>query len=245
MGTMKTSVIYEPRGKAREYSQLAVNLYKGCSHQCVYCYSPNYVRSTRDEFHQPKPRQNIIQKISQDAKILQTGQEKALVLMCFTCDPYQPIDDQYQLSRQAIRILHSHGQNVMILTKGGQRAERDFDLLTDKDWFGVTITNLDNTLSLKWEPGADSPDARIHSLQKAHTRGINTWVSLEPVIYPEVTLEIIRKTHNFVDNFKVGTLNYHPHSKTIDWHKFAVDVKNLLDELGCSYYLKEDLKKWL
>jgi hypothetical protein len=65
------------------------------------------------------------------------------------------------------------------------------------------------------------------------------------VLYPEVALEIVRKTHKFVDIFKVGTLNYHPHAKTIDWHKFAITVINLLDELDCDYYLKEDLRKWL
>jgi DNA repair photolyase len=242
---MKTSAIYEPQGKAREYAKLAVNLYQGCSHRCVYCYSPAYIHSTRDEFHHPKPRFNIIQKIRQDAKILHGEHEKTPVFICFTCDPYQPIDEEYQYSRQTIQILHSCGINVMILTKGGQRAERDFDLLTDKDWFGVTVTNLEDTLSLKWEPGAAFPAARINSLKKAHEKGIKTWVSLEPVIFPEITLEIVRQTHSFVGHYKVGTLNYHPHSRNIDWHKFAVDAKTLLTELKCDYYLKEDLRKWL
>jgi DNA repair photolyase len=98
---------------------------------------------------------------------------------------------------------------------------------------------------LKWEPGAALTEARIKSLYQAHEKGIKTWVSLEPVLYPEVTLEIISQTHAMVDMFKVGTLNYHPHSRSIDWHKFAVDVKNRLTETKCDYYLKEDLRKWL
>jgi hypothetical protein len=57
--------------------------------------------------------------------------------------------------------------------------------------------------------------------------------------------KIIKKTHSFVDRFKVGTLNYHPHSKTINWHKFANDVCDVLASLQCDYYLKDDLKKWL
>lgn len=161
------------------------------------------------------------------------------------CDPYQQIEEEYQLTRQAIQILHSCELSVMILTKGGRRAERDFDVLTDNDRFGVTLTNLDDKFSLEWEPGAALPHERIGSLQKAHEKGIKTWVSLEPVIYPEVALEIIRQTHSFVDQFKVGMLNYHPHAKNIDWHKFALDVKNLLDGMKCSYYLKDDLRKWL
>jgi len=133
----------------------------------------------------------------------------------------------------------------MLLTKGGQRAERDFDLLTNNDWFGVTLTNLNDALSLQWEPGAALPEARIMSLYHAHEKGIKTWVSLEPVLYPEVALELIRRTHSFVNKFKVGVLNYHPHSKDIDWHNFANDVKSLLTELRCDYYLKNDLSKWL
>lgn len=241
----KTSVIYEPKGKAREYSQLAVNLYRGCGHGCEYCYAPATIHSTKVKFRQPAPRKDILNKIDQDACKLQLEQETRPILLCFTCDPYQPIDEQYQLTRKAIQILHSHNLNVMLLTKGGKRAERDFDLLTSDDWFGVTLTNLDNALSEKWEPVTALPDERLISLHDAHEKGIKTWVSLEPVLYPDVTLEIIRRTHHFVDKFMVGTLNYHPHSRSIDWHRFVVNVKNLLIDLKCNYYLKDDLSKWL
>ena len=70
-------------------------------------------------------------------------------------------------------------------------------------------------------------------------------MSLEPVLHPEITLDIIRQTHSFVDVFKVGVLNHHPHSKSIDWRKFATGVNNLLTDLKCNYYLKDDLRKWL
>jgi DNA repair photolyase len=240
-----TSVIYEPKGKAGEYSKLAVNIYRGCGHRCEYCYAPAIMRTVREAFNQPAPRKDILQKIKQDSLILQSEHRTDPVLLCFTCDPYQPIDEYHQLTRQTIQILHQHNLNVTVLTKGGKRAERDFDLLTNDDWFGVTLTNLDNKLSLEWEPGAALPGERINSLQRAHEKRIKTWVSLEPVLYPETTLEIIRQTYHFVDEFKVGTLNYHPHAKTIDWPRFAGDVKRLLMSLKCSYYLKNDLRKWL
>ena len=79
----------------------------------------------------------------------------------------------------------------------------------------------------------------------AHAQGIETWVSCEPVIYPAQTLALIEDTYKFVDMFKVGTMNYHPHGKTINWHKFAKEVKALLDKLGCKYYLKRDLARYL
>jgi hypothetical protein len=68
---------------------------------------------------------------------------------------------------------------------------------------------------------------------------------LEPVLYPEVTLKIIKQTYTFVDIFKVGTLNYYEHARSVDWHKFATEVKNLFIELKCDYYLKDDLSRWL
>jgi DNA repair photolyase len=133
----------------------------------------------------------------------------------------------------------------MILTKGGKRAERDFDLLTPNDKFGLTLTCLDSSESLKWEAGAALPQERISSLQIAHDMGIFTWVSIEPVINPETSLEIIRQTNEFVDLYKVGKMNYHPIAKTIDWHKFGNEALNLLTSLGKEYYIKDDLKAYL
>ncbi len=241
----RTTAVYQPRGKAGEYCRLAVNLYSGCGHQCEYCYAPACTFKSWSEFSKPSPRTGIVEKIEKDAGVLESQHETGPVLLCFTCDPYQPIDNLHELSRKAILALHAHKLKVMILTKGGERAERDFDLLTGDDWFGVTLTTLDKGASFRWEPGAASPDARIQSLRIAHHKGIKTWVSLEPVLYPDVALEIIRQTHSFVDRFKVGTLNYHSHSKNIDWHRFAGDVNQLLASLDCDYYLKEDLRKWL
>jgi DNA repair photolyase len=242
----KTKIIYEPKGKAGEYCKLAANLYNGCGHGCKYCYAPAAIHFTADKFSQPKPRIDVINKLEKDARYL--GNEikpDSPVFLCFTCDPYQQIDVEYQLTRQAIQKLNENKLDVMILTKGGKRAERDFNLLKPSDKFGVTLTCLDNEESLVWEPKAALPNERIDSLRKAHALGIQTWASIEPVINPEISLEIIRQTHDFVDLFKVGKMNYHPLSKTIDWAKFGRDIINLLETLGKQYYIKEDLKKYL
>jgi DNA repair photolyase len=241
------ATIYETRGKAREYCELATNLYRGCGHGCVYCYAPNATYSDRDTFCQASPRPGILEKLGKDAAKLGSFGVKpeSPILLSFTTDPYQPIDCEYKLTRQAIEILHFYGLKVQILTKGGRRAERDFDLLREGDSFGVTLTLLDNAESLKWEPHAGLPGERIESLQNAHKLGIKTWVSLEPVIDPNATLEIIRQTHEFVDLYKVGVMNYHPVALTVNWYKFARDVVKLLNDLDCEYYLKKDLVKYL
>jgi len=237
------SIIYQPSGRAREYCQLAANLYKGCGHGCKYCYAPAAIRADRDKFYRnPEPRKDVINLLEKDAGKFQT---RGPVLLCFTCDPYQPIEGECEVTKQAIRLLRSNGISLEILTKGGKRAERDLHMLGAGDKIGSTLTLINNADSLEWEPGAALPAERFAMLKKAHEMGISTWASLEPVIDPEQTLEIIRQTHEYVDLFKVGTMNHHPHSKTIDWHKFAKQAVALLEKLNCSYYIKQDLRAYL
>lgn len=241
-----TKIIYKPYGKAGEYADYAVNLYNGCSHGCVYCYAPMIMHKSKDEFTKPEQRKNLLDNLQKDIEYLSTRKEKVnSVFLCFTCDPYQPIEDKFQITRQAIQMLHNAGINVMILTKGGFLAQRDFDLLSHKDQFGVTLTCLTVQDSDKWELHASSPGARMATLSQAHALGIRTWVSLEPVLNPETALEIIRLTHTCVDMYKVGILNYHPLTQTIDWKKFGIEAKQLLDSLGKKYYIKKDLQDYL
>ena len=242
-----TSVIYEPKGKAREYGPLACNLYKGCGHGCVYCYAPSVTRSTREDFAHPRPRKDILARLAHDASFMSSPMvpEKRPVLLSFTSDAYQPLDVRLGITREAIKILHRAGMRVTVLTKGGRRAERDFDLMGPNDTHAASLTLLDKAVSLKWEPGAAVPEDRIRTLEKAHNLGMKTWVSLEPVLDPGAVYEIIAQTHEFVDMFKVGVLNYHPHAKTIDWARFAIKVVEQLERYGCKYYLKEDLRKWI
>jgi len=240
----KGLVIYEPRGRAGEYAPLAVNLYRGCGHGCTYCYAPEATFIDRQEFIKAAPRKDIIEKLEKDTPSAAHSGEKGNVLLCFTCDPYQPINEFYGLTRQAIEILHNNGFGVTILTKGGERAESDFDLLGPRDEFATTLTFLDEQKSRQWEPGAAIPEERIEALRKAHELGIKTWVSLEPVIEPAESLEIIRQTHTFVDFFKVGLLNYHPRGKEIDWRKFLQECIATLKQYGCQYYIKKDLRRY-
>jgi len=257
----KGLVIYEPKGRAGEYAPLAINLYRGCGHGCVYCFGPGTLYIERAEFIKAAPRPNIIEKLIKDAPVAAAtydGNDKR-VLLCFTCDPYQPIDEVHRLTRQAIILLHANGFDVTILTKAGKRAERDFDLLSPRliehssDEFATTLTFLDETNSLKWEPRAAAPSSRIDTLKKAHDLGIKTWVSLEPIIDLAESIEIIKQPHTFVDLFKVGKLNYAeklPDSfraqvKNINWRKVVMESIAALKQYGCRYYIKKDLRCYL
>ena len=238
------SVIYEPRGQAREYAPLACNIYTGCDHGCTYCYAPSATYKSREQFACPKTRAgDFLKALKREAEKMAGCKDR--VLLCFTCDPYQSLDVQAGLTRQTIRILHDNNIAVQVLTKGGRRALRDIHLFTDKDAFATTMTQITDEASAEWEPGAASPSDRIYTLKMFHAAGIPTWVSLEPVLNPEAALEIIRRTHAFVDLYKVGKLNYHPLAQQIDWHKFAQEAVTLLDSLGKRYYIKDSLLPYL
>jgi len=239
------NAIYETKGRAKEYSELACNLYTGCENRCLYCYAPSVLRRDRNTYHlDVRPRKGILKALERDAKKLADAGETRQVLLCFTCDPYTLADVEYKITRQAIQILHNQGLKVSILTKGGSKALRDIGLLGAGDSFGTTLTFYGNKQSLEWELNAALPVDRLHTINKFHERGIHTWVSLEPVINPGQTLELIRMSHSFVDEYKVGKLNYHPFAKTIDWKKFTYDVVELLEYYKCNYYLKADLQKF-
>jgi len=241
------SIIYKPKGRALEYSPLAANIYKGCGHACVYCFAPKATFTDRKVFSSPeyiRPRPNVIKQLKKDAVKFQ-GTDKP-VLLSFTTDPYQPINDKVGLTREALKILVYHDIPVTILTKGGMRACKDFIWLVQNrnNTFSVTLTTDDPTESLSWEPGAASPSDRIKSLKIAHDQGIKTWVSFEPVINPNAVIRLIKETHAFVDLYKVGKLNYHPLAKTIDWKAFLFRVEAELDYYGKERYIKKDLEAY-
>lgn len=243
----RTSIIYEPRGKAREYCELAANLYRGCSHCCSYCYAPATLYISREEFCQPRIRIDIINKFERDAIILERISEKRPILLSFTTDPYQPLDIKEQLTRKAIQILHKHGLKVSILTKGGKRSERDFDLLIkhpELSEYGATLVFTDEKYREQIERGAAPTEERIDSIKKAHNLGISTYVSLEPVWIPEQSLELIDLTKDFVDFYKVGKLNYNIQEKSINWKEFKDNAIKKLDSYGKNYYIKKDLQKY-
>lgn len=237
------NIIYEPKGKAREYAPLAVNLYSGCAHSCTYCFGPNTVKKDRQAFNKDiQPKKNILERLSKDAVKLQ-GDERE-ILMSFITDPYQPLEMEKEITRQAIKMFIDNGLTFTVLTKGGTRAIRDFDLMEgyERARFGTTLIFTRQEDANEWEPKAPSLMDRVKAMVEAHKRGIKTWVSLEPVIDPDQALELIQDIHPMVDHWKVGKVNYQPEIENqVNWIKFREEVQALLDSLGADYYLKKSL----
>lgn len=222
--------IYEPKGKAKEYGDYAINIYTGCPHRCYYCFAPSVLRRNTEVFHSNvEPRTGIVDAVRK--QIEREGITDKLIHLCFTCDPY-PTGYDTTPTREIIKLLKDSGNHVQILTKGDET--RDFDLLDSEDWYGVTI---DGTRSL-W--GA-SDLSKVRNLYYAHELGIKTWVSFEPVINEGNVIKWLRKIAPFVDKVKIGKLNYH-YSK-IKWGEFGRRIERICQRLGVDYYIKDSLRE--
>lgn len=238
--------IYAPKGQALEYSELAANPYRGCGHKCAYCYVPKILRmKNRSEFdNNAFERPNYLKLLTNDARKYQSLKINTQVMLSFTTDVYHPFDTS--LTRKVIEVIQEYGMSVCTLTKGGSRALRDIDLFRPGiDVFATTLTSVDDAFSLKWESGAAVASDRMETLKKFHNKGIYTWVSLEPTLSADESLRIVRETHEFVDLYKVGRINYSPITKTIDWKDYTHRMIYLLNALGKNHYIKHDLQKYL
>jgi len=235
---MKT--IYEPAGRAREYSPLALNIYNGCDHDCAYCYVKSMAfakQSTR-----PEPRPGLLAQLEKDAPKFSDGPQ---VLLSFMSDPYCRREGDLGFTRSALMILAKNRVNTAILTKGGLRCLHDLDVLKTfaKVKVGATLTHTNLVASLDDEPGAATPHERMTALETLHGAGITTFVSLEPVLDPTESLEIIRMTAPYVDIYKVGKLN-HAESRT-DWRAFGEAAIKELSALNKLFYVKNDLAAYI
>jgi DNA repair photolyase len=239
------SIIYAPAGQAGEYAPLATNPYRGCGHGCSYCYVPQVLKIDRKEFDAgATPRENFLSNLIKDARKYREAGITEQVMMCFTTDPYHRGDTS--ITRTSIEILKEHGLGICILTKGGSRALRDIDLFRpNQDAFASTLTSLDDKFSLRWERNAALPSDRISTLKKFHDTGIFTWVSLEPTLNVESSLQIVKETHCFVDLFKIGRVNYLPMTKTTDWKDYTLHMVDLCQKLNIKHYIKKELQQFL
>ncbi len=238
------NVVYEPKGRAREYAELACNLFLGCTHGCSYCYAPACMHTTSEKWHATaEPRQKVMALFEKDAWKLRGDSRR--ILFSFLSDPYQPLERKEHLTRQALCIVYKYGLKSQILTKGCvDLIQDDMEIMKKaKTHLGITLSFVNDDQRLEWEPNASSVNDRLAILKQAHKEGIFTWVSLEPVIDPVQALAVVRKAHPYVKFWKVGKLNHmKEYEQTVNWRKFLCDVETLFKKYESKYYIKNDLR---
>jgi len=240
--------IYQPAGRAREYAELACNLYTSCNHGCKYCYVnliPGFAcRNTTRAV--PEPRAGILEQVGRD--ILKKPHDRREILLCFTCDPY-PAKVDTKITGEVLLELAIAGRRATVLTKGGMRAARDFDILGRNKWsFGQSIGLHTKAKLSFWEPGASSIQERLGAFILAKDLGIWTWASIEPVIDAQEALDCIEWCRGYVDFWKFGKTNHisaiaeaDPFWEEPDWKSYLAKALKIIGKTP--YMVKDDLQK--
>lgn len=241
------AAIYEPQGAAREYSPLALNYIKGCDHGCSYCYVPRMMKRFNSNYvHSDvytKEESILLDEIKRSAKKYRGSKQQ--VFLSFTTDPYSHLNNETKITRKVLLLLLENEIPVSILTKGGKNVLSDIDVIKrfgKNIQVGASLTFTKNEDSLKWEKNAALPKERFETLEYLHSEGIKTWASMEPVIYPDQSLEIMEITKNYVDAYKIGKLNHFPkHEEKFNWTEFLNSSIKIMKKNNKQFYIKNDL----
>jgi len=159
------------------------NLYRGCTHGCIYCDS----RSTCYQMHHPF--EDIEVKRNAPAILEQQLRRKRKPCMIGTgsmCDPYLHAESELRLTRKCIELIERYGFGLTVLTKSN-RILRDLDLLRSinertKCVVQMTLTTYDDTLCQIIEPNVSVTSERIEVLNILRDNGIPTVVWLSPIL---------------------------------------------------------------
>ena len=174
----------------------ALNPYRGCAHECVYCYAPSVLRVDPDAWgRRVGVRQNLPALLSRELRKKQRG----VVGISTVTDPYQPIERRFGVTRLCLERLLDRDWPVCILTKS-DLVVRDLDLLGSfsECEVGLTVTTLDEHQRRLMEPGAPSVPRRLAAMRYLSSAGVRTYAFIGP-IYPTAKgselRELVRQVH--------------------------------------------------
>lgn len=159
-----------------------MNLYRGCSHGCIYCDSRSECYRD-DTFGTVKVKEKALELLRDE---LRRKVRPAFIGMGSMSDPYNPLERELELTRKALMLIHAYGCGVAVCTKS-DLILRDADLYADIQKQApvickLTVTTVDDALARKVEPGAPSPSGRLKALKGLSDQGIFTGVVLMPVL---------------------------------------------------------------
>lgn len=167
----------------------SINPYRGCEHGCVYCFArPTHAfmgLSAGLDFESRlfvKPNAPALLR----AELSKPGYEPKPIAMGTNTDPYQPVEQQYRLTRRILEVLDEFNHPVTIVTKSA-RIVRDLDILAPMAARGLarvalSITTLDARLARTMEPRASTPARRFEAMRLLNASGIPTGVMVAPII---------------------------------------------------------------
>lgn len=160
-----------------------MNIYRGCSHGCIYCDSRSKCYQFTHPFEDIEVKQNAPMMLE---AALKSKRKKCMIGTGSMSDPYMHCETELELTRKCIEIIHRYGFGLAIQTKS-DRILRDIDLLHDinkdtKCVVQMTLTTYDDKLCSILEPNVCNTKRRLEVLKMMQERGIPTIVWITPIL---------------------------------------------------------------
>ena len=175
-------------------SDNGMNLYRGCSHGCIYCDSRSKCYNMNHDFEDIEVKSNALELLE---NALRRKRKRCMIGTGAMTDPYIPLDHRLQHTRKALLLIEKYGFGVALQTKSS-RVLRDLDVLKrinekTKAVVQITLTTADDTLCRIIEPNVSTTSERFDALKTLRDAGIPTVVWLCPILpYINDTQENIR-----------------------------------------------------
>lgn len=192
-----------------------MNLYRGCTHGCIYCDSRSTCYQMNHKFEDIEVKENAIELL-EDA--LKRKRKKCMIGMGSMTDPYIPEELKLKHTRKALEVASKYGFGITLITKSN-RVLRDLDLLKEinqktKCVVQMTLTTYDEELCKKIEPNVSTTKERFEALLTLRDAGIPTVVWLTPLL-PYI---------NDIEENLLGILNYCKEAKVYGIICFGIGV---------------------
>ncbi len=160
-----------------------MNIYRGCSHGCIYCDSRSKCYQFTHAFEDIEVKQNAPELLE---KALRSKRKKCMIGTGAMSDPYMHCEEELGLTRKCLEIIKKYEFGLAIQTKS-DRILRDIDLLDEinraaKCVVQITLTTYDDDLCRILEPNVCNTKRRIEVLEEMQKRGIPTIVWLTPIL---------------------------------------------------------------
>lgn len=185
----------------------ALNPYIGCQHDCSYCYARFMKRFTG---HRENWGEFVDVKINAPELLIVEIRKKRVgrVWVSGICDPYQPIEEKYELTKICLEILMKNDWPVTIQTKS-PLVLRDLELLKKfkEIEVGFTITTADEEIRKIFEMRAPPIEERLKALAILHSEGIKTFAMIAPIL--PGTEGLVNKLKGKIDYAMIDKMNYH------------------------------------
>lgn len=160
-----------------------MNIYRGCSHGCIYCDSRSKCYGFTHAFEDIEVKENAPELLEQ---ALRSKRHKCMIGTGAMCDPYLPAEKELQLTKKCLELIDRYEYGVTVLTKSNL-VLRDLDLLQSihkktKAVVQMTLTTYDEDLCRKLEPNVSTTRERFEVLMRCKELGIPTLVWMTPIL---------------------------------------------------------------